>query len=93
MSGQSRSGSSKANNPRVLRRDRFVCQYCFDLADSVDHIIPRSISRDDTMGNKVACCTECNRIAGNLAFNSFAEKKAFILKVKAKRVYLPLIES
>ena len=80
-----RNGSSKRNNANVIRRDRGICQYCFDPGDTIDHIIPISANGHNGTHNKVCCCLDCNQIAGDKAFDSFAIKKAYILRVKSER--------
>lgn len=58
----------KANNGRLWRQRRaivlkmhdFMCYYCGDIADTVDHIIDRSAGGTDAISNLVAACQECN---------------------------------
>ena len=45
---------------RVLDRDYYTCQYCGLEADSVDHVIPRSLGGLDDDWNLVASCMKCN---------------------------------
>ena len=54
----------------VIRRDHGICHICgAPEADSADHIVPWSISRDDSMANLAAVHHDrppyCNRIRGN----------------------------
>lgn len=44
----------------VLERDAFVCRYCLDDANHVDHIIPRSRGGLNKPSNLVAACGPCN---------------------------------
>ena len=44
----------------VLARDGYGCHYCGGLADSVDHVIPKSQGGTDDPSNLVAACIECN---------------------------------
>lgn len=44
----------------VFARDNYVCQYCGDKADSIDHIRPRSRGGNHTWENVVAACSRCN---------------------------------
>lgn len=62
----------------TLLRDNFICQYCGDPAPMADHVIPRRRKGPDHIDNLVACCPECNRVAGNTLFRSFADKKSWI---------------
>jgi hypothetical protein len=45
---------------RVLIRDQYICQYCGLEANTVDHVIERSLGGDDSMDNLVAACKACN---------------------------------
>lgn len=44
----------------ILERDRRRCHYCGQLADSVDHVLPKIDGGTDDPTNLVACCTPCN---------------------------------
>lgn len=46
----------------IMRRDGFVCQYCFAarVPLTVDHIVPRSLGGSDHPTNLVAACIPCN---------------------------------
>jgi hypothetical protein len=79
MASDKRHRFSKTKRQYVLRRDNYQCQYCKAPADSVDHIIPWYISHDDSVHNVVACCKKCNSIANVQVFNSFKDKKKYIL--------------
>jgi 5-methylcytosine-specific restriction endonuclease McrA len=51
----------------VLSRDLFICSYCLDDADQVDHIVP--VTRMGPFlapSNLTACCGPCNRSKGAL---------------------------
>ncbi len=67
------------NFAQVMNRDGEVCQYCLYPAEAVDHVVPQSYCLDNSMDNLVAACGRCNRHASNLMFNSFEEKKDYIL--------------
>lgn len=45
---------------RILERDGFACRYCGALADTVDHVIPRSHNGSNEDWNLVAACRSCN---------------------------------
>jgi len=50
----------------VFRRDKFTCQFCGRTARSgaeltIDHVIPSSKGGDDSWGNLVTACHECNQ--------------------------------
>lgn len=46
----------------VLRRDEHRCQYCgVEGANTVDHVVPRSLGGKSTWRNTVAACNACNQ--------------------------------
>lgn len=55
-------GSYKWKQQRliVLRRDSYLCGYCGEPANEVDHITPRVAGGTDDLDNLVACCRNCN---------------------------------
>ena len=44
----------------VFARDGGTCQYCGDVAESIDHIVPRSKGGAHCWENVVAACKACN---------------------------------
>ena len=44
----------------VFVRDAHQCQYCGDLADSIDHVVPRSRGGRHEWENVAAACRRCN---------------------------------
>jgi 5-methylcytosine-specific restriction endonuclease McrA len=44
----------------VFARDDYRCQYCGDLADSIDHVVPRSRGGEHVWENVAAACRPCN---------------------------------
>lgn len=56
---------------RLLDQTDHKCIYCgkdINLENvEVDHIIPVSISCDDSLSNKVVCCKSCNQVKGQKA--------------------------
>lgn len=63
---------------RVMKRDDYLCRYCRDWADCVDHILPHSYGGTDHDDNLVAACHFCNLKAGNKVFDSFEEKHEYL---------------
>jgi 5-methylcytosine-specific restriction endonuclease McrA len=55
---------------RILRRDQFICQYCGQEADTVDHVVPRRLGGLDNDENLVAACRRCNLTKGGRFFVS-----------------------
>jgi 5-methylcytosine-specific restriction endonuclease McrA len=53
---------------RILRRDGFICQYCGQEADTVDHVIPRRLGGLDDDQNLLSACYKCNLAKGGRFF-------------------------
>ena len=49
----------------VLRRDAWRCAYCSKVANTIDHVQPKSRGGTDTWENLVACCFRCNNQKGD----------------------------
>ena len=50
----------------ILRRDNHKCQYCGATTNlTVDHVIPKSRSGEDTWENLTTACIKCNNKKGN----------------------------
>ncbi len=49
---------------RILHRDNWLCRYCGQPAQSVDHVIAHSREGTDDESNLVACCRRCNSRKG-----------------------------
>jgi 5-methylcytosine-specific restriction endonuclease McrA len=50
---------------RILIRDAYLCQYCGNDANTVDHVLPVSRGGTDEPDNLLAACTRCNSSRGN----------------------------
>lgn len=50
------------NRRAVFLRDDHTCQYCGGIAESIDHVIPRSRGGEHTWENVVAACKRCNSL-------------------------------
>jgi len=48
----------------ILERDRYICHWCGEPANSVDHVILKVRGGSDDPSNLVAACGRCNS-AGN----------------------------
>jgi 5-methylcytosine-specific restriction endonuclease McrA len=44
----------------VFARDGWVCQYCGNAAENVDHVLPKSRGGGHVWDNVVAACRRCN---------------------------------
>ena len=68
----------------IMEHYAYICQYCGEDAEHVDHIIPWRYGGRDELGNLVAACAMCNHIAGGKVFDTFDEKRAYILSRRPK---------
>lgn len=44
----------------IFARDSWICQYCGNSAENVDHVVPRSRGGEHVWENVVAACRRCN---------------------------------
>jgi len=63
------AGTPALTNPRLFRRDEFMCLYCGDTLPTRlltrDHVIPVSVGGRDEWGNVVTACRPCNQRKDN----------------------------
>jgi hypothetical protein len=71
---------SKRNYSIVWKRDEGLCQYCFDDAEHVEHLIPVAAGGTNVTGNMVLACARCNLTASDDVFDSFDAKREYILR-------------
>jgi 5-methylcytosine-specific restriction endonuclease McrA len=61
---------------RVLKRDGYICAYCGQEANQVDHVISRKDGGSHDLDNLVACCAPCNSKKGALNEGVFLSKRS-----------------
>ena len=62
------------------------CFYCgLVLATDIDHVIPYSHSKDNSVDNLVPACSSCNSIAGDRLFSDVNEKRKYILSRREEK--------
>ena len=63
---------------KILQRDGYVCFYCGQDADQVDHVIPISKAPELVVSpdNAVACCKRCNTRKGKRSQGVFLATSA-----------------
>jgi 5-methylcytosine-specific restriction endonuclease McrA len=67
----------KAQRLIVLARDGYVCMYCGQDAQTVDHIVPIVNGGDPiALDNMVACCTRCNSRKGSRSQGVFLAQQS-----------------
>jgi 5-methylcytosine-specific restriction endonuclease McrA len=62
LHSQRKTNSSiwKKIRQRVLQRDGWMCAYCGDQAETIDHVVPVAKGGTDDDWNLVAACKRCN---------------------------------
>lgn len=73
----------------VLERDSYVCSYCCDPADEVDHVTPHSRGGSDEMNNLLAACKRCNSSKGALLPEEWASRDEMVFPYWWNRNILP----
>jgi hypothetical protein len=81
------SAIPKAIREAVMEESAGCCVYCGWIADTIDHIIPRSYGGSDDRFNLVAACRLCNYIASDKIFDDVDQKRAYLLNELAKSQY------
>jgi hypothetical protein len=84
---------SYKNYKKVYVRDEYTCQYCgYNLINSkefkplhIDHLKPWSAQGSNKLDNLVVACCDCNLIATDKWFNSFFEKKEYVIFERQRR--------
>lgn len=73
----------------VLLRDNYECAYCGKYANTIDHVLPRSLGGVDSYENCVACCLSCN----NKKSSYTLEQLGWTLRwtPKAPKMYDPVL--
>ena len=61
----------------VLARDGYVCTYCGQDANTIDHIISIKAGGDPiSLDNMVACCARCNSSKGSRSQGVFLARES-----------------
>ena len=53
------------NRENIFIRDKYICQYCGNQAESIDHVIPKSKGGLTNWENVVTSCRSCNSSKGS----------------------------
>lgn len=67
----------------IMQRDNFTCQYCGCKEKSkltIDHIVPRSVKKDNSYNNLVTCCSTCNKRKGDKPLRQFLNETGYKFK-------------
>lgn len=60
-----RNQKPRFSKRRLFQRDNYSCAYCGKIANTVDHVIPRSRGGLTEWTNTVASCLKCNHKKGS----------------------------
>jgi 5-methylcytosine-specific restriction endonuclease McrA len=67
---------------KVKERDNYICHYCGNYGDTVDHIIPTTKGGVDSEENLVCSCQTCNKEKGNMDYNEFIKEPVLNRKIR-----------
>lgn len=56
---------------RVLERDNYICYFCGDFGNTLEHLQPVSKGGRTTMDNCVCACRTCNQHKKNMTENEY----------------------
>ena len=74
------------NRENIFIRDYFTCQYCGGIAESVDHIVPRSKGGTDFTKNVVCCCSTCNQHKGHEPWEEWYFSQDFFSEKRYEKI-------
>jgi hypothetical protein len=57
---------------KVLERDGYICYWCGEPGETMDHVVPWSKGGRTTMDNCICACQECNGMRGDMPAAEFA---------------------
>ena len=57
--------SERKNLLKVWKSQNLSCSYCFNLCDTVDHVVPLVRGGSNQIGNLVPACRKCNSSKGS----------------------------
>lgn len=72
-------GYSLKNKRIVWEKCKGLCVYCLYPGEHIDHIVPYSCTQDSSLENLILSCARCNLLASALVFNTFEEKREYVL--------------
>lgn len=61
---------------KVLARDGYICYWCREVGNTMDHVIPWSKGGRTTMTNCICACEECNGQRGDMPPEEFARLRS-----------------
>lgn len=91
------AANRRHRNPRISKKivqkkyhsQNGICAYCDEDLNydfHVEHINPWTYSRSNEEVNIVLSCKRCNHLASSFVFNSFEDKREYILAKRRKEI-------
>ena len=71
---------------RVYERDNYLCVYCGDIGEHIDHVRPKSRGGQDVFNNLVSACQRCNFSKSNRDFMEWYMMQPFFDSIKADHI-------
>lgn len=71
---------------RVYERDDYLCVYCGDLGEHIDHIHPKSRGGQDVFNNLATACQRCNFSKSNKDVSEWYIKQPFFSEKRLEYV-------
>lgn len=71
---------------RVYERDNYLCVYCGDLGEHIDHIRPKSRGGQDVFNNLATACQRCNFSKSNIDFMEWYLRQPYFNSVRAEHI-------
>lgn len=71
---------------RVYERDNYLCVYCGDLGEHIDHIHPKSRGGQDVFNNLATACQRCNFSKSNKGVSEWYIKQPFFSEKRLEYV-------
>jgi len=67
--------------------ERYKCVYCGDIANELDHVIPKSYANTQSYSKDkvIPCCKECNVNLGNVAYHTISGRASYLIPIYRKK--------
>lgn len=74
------------NKQKILERDNYICQYCGDYGNVVDHILPVNYKDIAKKDNLITSCRTCNSILSDKVFDTFLDKWEYVINKRYNKM-------
>ncbi|MCD1260159.1 HNH endonuclease [Paenibacillus athensensis] len=65
--------SNKEFRRLILERDQYICRFCGQYGDTIDHMLPRAKGGHTTPDNCVCACHSCNQSKADKDLEEFIQ--------------------